>query len=55
MVLLLHIQHLFLALLAHLGYPIYSSNATNAYVHSPPPANPTYVTIDDAYAEWYEA
>ena len=26
----------------------------NAYAHSPPPATPTYITIDDAYAEWYE-
>jgi hypothetical protein len=49
------VQHHFIALSAHLGYPIYGGDATDAYVHSPPLVNPTYITIDDAYAEWYDA
>ena len=40
------IQRLFFAL---------SADATDAYAHSPPPQVPTYVSIDDAYAEWYES
>ena len=48
------VQRLFVALSAHLGFPIYGGDAKDAYAHSPPPENPTYVSIDDAYAEWYE-
>ena len=48
------VQRLFMALSAHLGYPVYGGDATDAYAHSPPPATPTFVSIDDAYAEWYE-
>lgn len=44
---------LFLALVAQLGYLIYSADATNAYANSPPPSQPTYVYIDDAYRDWY--
>jgi len=46
------IQKLFVTLSAHLGFPIYGIHAQDAYAHSPPPENLTYVTIDDAYAEW---
>ena len=48
------IQRLFVGLSAHLGYRIYGADAQDAYAHSPPPEKPTYVAIDDAYAEWYE-
>jgi hypothetical protein len=48
------VQRLFFALSAQLGYGVYGGDATDAYAHSPPPAVPTYVAIDDAYADWYE-
>ena len=48
------IQRLFFALSAHLGYGVYGGDATDAYAHSPPPEVPTYVAIDEAYADWYE-
>ena len=45
------VQRLFFALAAHLGYGVYGADATDAYAHSPPPAVPTYVAIDEAYAD----
>ncbi|KAI2490163.1 hypothetical protein MHU86_24414 [Fragilaria crotonensis] len=30
-------------------------DATNAYANSPPPDQPTFVYIDDQYADWYMA
>lgn len=36
-----------------MGYVIYSADATNAYANSPPPSQPTFVHIDDAYRDWY--
>ena len=38
---------------ANLGLIIYGGNATDAYDHSRAP-NDLYLTIDDAYADWYE-
>ena len=32
---------------------MYGGDATDAYVHSPAP-NDTYLSIDNAYAEWYK-
>jgi hypothetical protein len=49
------IQRLFFALAANLGYSVYGGDAQDAYAHSPPPDTPTFVQIDDAYAEWYFA
>ena len=49
----LPIQQLFLGMCAHSGLTIYVGDATNAYAHSPDP-NDTYLSIDDAYAEWYK-
>jgi hypothetical protein len=49
------VHHLFFTLAAQLGYGIYVGNAMDAYVHSLPPKVPTYVAIDEAYADWYEA
>ena len=49
------IQRLFFALITTLkGYLIYGGDAKDAYAHSPPPSIPTFVFIDDQYAEWYE-
>ena len=45
---------MFFALATSLGYCIYGGDALDAFAHSPPPVVPTYVSIDDAYAEWYE-
>eukprot|EP00980_Cylindrotheca_fusiformis_P025376 scaffold13535_cov117-Cylindrotheca_fusiformis.AAC.2 len=47
------IQRMFFALAAHMGYKVYGGDAKDAYAHSPPPERPTFVAIDDAYAEWY--
>ena len=48
------IQRLFLAIAASLNLKIYGGDAKDAYGHSPGPEIPTYMAIDDAYAEWYE-
>ena len=49
------IQRLFFALMSTLkGYKIYGGDAKDAFAHSPPPTIPTFVSIDDAYAEWYK-
>ena len=48
------IQRLYLALAASLNLKIYGADAKDAYGHSPGPEIPTYMYIDDAYAEWYE-
>ena len=46
------VQCLFMGLCADIGLIIYGSNATDAYAHSPAP-NDTYLSVDNAYAEWY--
>ena len=48
------VQRLFFALSAALGYRVYGGDAVDAYAHSPAPDVPTFVTIDDAFAEWYQ-
>ena len=48
------VQRLFVALSALLDHKIYGGDAADAFAHSPGPDVPTYVSIDDAYAEWYE-
>jgi hypothetical protein len=48
------IQRIFLALCASQGLTIYGGDVTDAYAHSPSPEVPTYLSIDDAYADWYE-
>ena len=50
---LLSIQRLFLGMCADLGLIIYGSDATDAYAHLLAP-NATILSIDDAYATWYE-
>ena len=49
----LPIQQLFLGMYAQSGLKLYGGDATDAYVHSPAPNN-TYLSVDDAYAEWYK-
>jgi hypothetical protein len=49
------IQRLFYALAAQLNYHVFGGDAKDAYAHSPPPKVPTYVHVDDAYADWYHA
>eukprot|EP00980_Cylindrotheca_fusiformis_P008178 scaffold1732_cov76-Cylindrotheca_fusiformis.AAC.1 len=48
------VQRLFFALAAEMNYKVFGGDAKDAYAHSPPPKRPTYVAIDDAYAEWYQ-
>jgi len=48
------VQQLFFALAARENYRVYGGDAQDAYAHSPPPETPTFVSIDDAYADWYE-
>lgn len=47
------IQRLFFAVAAEVGYQVFGGDAKDAYAHSPPPERPTFVRIDDAYADWY--
>jgi hypothetical protein len=48
------IQRISLALCASQGLNIYGGDVTDAYAHSPSPEVPTYLSIDDAYADWHE-
>ncbi|KAI2510494.1 hypothetical protein MHU86_3914 [Fragilaria crotonensis] len=48
-------MRLFFALCAHEGFVSLKVDATNAYANSPPPNQPTFVVIDDQYADWYLA
>ncbi|KAI2490688.1 Reverse transcriptase (RNA-dependent DNA polymerase) [Fragilaria crotonensis] len=48
-------MRLFFALCAHEGYISLKVDATNAYANSPPPNQPTFVIIDDQYADWHLA
>ena len=49
------VMRMFFALCAHEGYIALKVDATNAYANSPPPDQPTFVYIDDQYADWYLA
>ncbi|KAG7361414.1 reverse transcriptase RNA-dependent DNA polymerase [Nitzschia inconspicua] len=46
---------MFFALAAAHDMRVYGGDATDAFAHSPPPETPTFIMIDDAYAEWYKA
>jgi Reverse transcriptase (RNA-dependent DNA polymerase) len=48
-------MRLFFALCAYEGFTSLKVDATNAYANSPPPDQPTFVYIDDQYADWYQA
>ena len=47
-------MRLFFALCTHANYTCLKVDATNAYANSPPPAQPTFVYVDDQFADWYE-
>lgn len=49
------IMRIFFALCAKENLPIFKADATNAYATAPPPEHPTFVKIDDQYADWYKA
>ncbi|KAG7344102.1 reverse transcriptase RNA-dependent DNA polymerase [Nitzschia inconspicua] len=49
------IQRMFFALAAAHDMRVYGGDATDAFAHSSPPETPTFIMIDDAYAEWYKA
>ena len=49
------IQRVFFAVAAGLNYNVHGGDAQDACAHSPPPAVPTFVAMDDAHAEWHEA
>ena len=46
---------LFVALCAGLGLTIYGGDVTDAYAHAPGPTKPTFMSWDDAKAEWWYA
>jgi hypothetical protein len=48
-------MQMFFALCAQKGFVCLKVDATNAYANSPPPEQPTFVRIDNQYANWYEA
>ena len=47
------IQCLFFSIAARLYLKVFGGDAKDAYAHSPGSNIPTYMTIDDAYSEWY--
>jgi Reverse transcriptase (RNA-dependent DNA polymerase) len=46
-------MRLFFALASGLGLILYGADCTNAYANAPSPTHPTYLRIDDMYADWY--
>ena len=48
------VQRLFIALSALMGHCLFGGDAKDAFAHSPPPERPTFVQINDAWADWYE-
>ena len=44
---------LFIAICANKNYIIGGGDVINAYAQSPPPEEPTFVWIDNQYADWY--
>jgi hypothetical protein len=46
---------LFFALSTAMGIVVMGADCANAYTNSPSPTQPTYVQIDDAYADWYRS
>jgi len=47
-------QRLFFALAARENYRVYGGDAQDACAHSPPPKTPTFMSIDNACADWHE-
>ena len=49
------IVRLFVALCVGLGLIIYGGDVTDTYAHVPGPTKPTFMSWDDAKAEWWFA
>ena len=47
-------MRLFYALSAALGLTIVFADVKNAYQQAPPPTEPCFLEIDDAYQSWYK-
>eukprot|EP00957_Ditylum_brightwellii_P142555 10861039-Ditylum_brightwellii.AAC.1 len=45
---------LFTSIAAWMNYIIIGGNATNVFPQSLPPSDPTFMRIDDQFAEWYD-
>lgn len=45
----------FWAISAMMNYIVIGADASNAFAEAPPPKAPLYVTIDEAYKEWWRA
>ena len=50
----LPIQRLFLGIAASKSLKLYGGDAKDAYAHAPPSETPSYLSIDDQYADWYK-
>lgn len=50
----LPIQRLFLGIAASKSLKLYGGDAKDAYAHSPASETPTYLSIDNQYADWYK-
>jgi hypothetical protein len=48
-------MRLLFALSAAMGFVVMGADSTNAYTNSPSPTKPTYVRIDDTYADWHRS
>ena len=48
-------MRIFSAITALKNYVAIGADAVNAYAQSPPPEEPTYVRVDQQYADWYKA
>ena len=47
------IQRLFLALCAAEGYKIFGADVKDAYAHAPASGIKTYMSVDEAYSDWF--
>ena len=45
---------MFLGMSATLEHKLYSGDAKDTHAHSDPPDTRTYLSVDNAYAEWYQ-
>ena len=46
-------QRLFLAIAFHLDLHIYGTDASDAFLHTPGPSVPSFVSIYDQFSDWY--
>ena len=48
------IQRLFFSLASACNFLVFGGDAQDAFAHSPPPEHPTFISLDNAYIEWYK-